>query len=196
MDISQHSLDTSEATRNKTAAGETEKQQASQRQTAKQQASKDGKANERRDACAGAAEKRKTENMSRGIGCMQRAHDHDEARRAKHDDDRIGAVRKRQLRDALEKDRRVLAKMSNPPPPAHGSSSQFDLPTQPSTTPIAFTPLRNCGQTCFLNAALQFLRAVCDRLGVAVPVNDTCPAFRLPHVPAGAHENFKTRVTK
>ena len=112
----------------------------------------------------------------------------------RHDDELFGASRKQQLRNTLEKSRRALVNASILSPPPRGSLSQLASFGQTPTRSTAFTPLKNCGNTCFLNSVLQCLRAVCDRLGIAVPVADTCPVFRLLVVPLGAHDNFESRV--
>ena len=146
---------------------------------------------------ADAAEKRHAASLSRGIGDVARTEAKTQASKSsntRHDDELFGASRKQQLRNALEKSRRALANASILSPLPRGSSSQLTSLGQTPTRSIAFTPLKNWGNTCFLNSVLQCLRAVCDRLGIAVPVEDTWPVFRLLVVPPGAQDNFESRV--
>lgn len=136
-------------------------------------------------------------SLSHGLGDVARAEAEAQASKSsntRHNDKLFGTSRKQQLREALEKFRRALAKASIPSPPPRGSSSQLSTHQQPPTKSAAFTPLQNCGNACFLNAVLQFVCALCDRLGIAVPVDDTCPVFRLLVVPLGVQDNFESRV--
>lgn len=150
----------------------------------------------RLQAAAAAAEARAAAVSARGIGDATRARAMQQASQSsstQKGDAPFGAARSWKLREALQRSR-ASAKASILPPPASASSAGSASVGLPPPRLLDITPLGNYGNTCFLNAIIQCLRTVCNRLGVVVPGDGGCPLSQLLAVPDGGQDAFRKVV--
>ena len=105
----------------------------------------------------------------------------------------FGASRAWKLREALKR-ARASTKATIIPPPALTPTTQPSSVDSDRQVPITITPLENFRNTCFLNAIIQALRVVCNRLHLIVQREHACPLSRLLVASESPHDDFRQRV--
>ena len=148
------------------------------------------------DAAATAAEERAAATTARGVGDVAQARAMQLASQAasQHKGDApFGASRAWKLREALARSRDPARASLLAPPPITNSALAASTGLSPPKL-LELAPLPNYGNTCFLNSVLQCLRAVCNRVGLAVSNDSTCPLARLLTVPSDQRGEFRRRV--
>ena len=150
----------------------------------------------RSQVAAAAAEARVTANSARGIGDAERAEAMQQASQAsssRQGDAPFGASRAWKLREAL-KGARASAKATIIPPPALAPATQPASVGSEHQAIINITPLEKLRNTCFLNAIIQALRVVCNRLNMNVQPEHACPLSRLLVTSDDVRDDFRQRV--
>ena len=150
----------------------------------------------RSQVAAAAAEARAATNSARGIGDAERVEAMQQASQAsssRQGDAPFGASRAWKLREALQR-ARASAKATIIPPPALAHATQpASVGSEPPES-ISITPLENLRNTCFLNAIIQALRVVCNRLNMTVQPEHACPLSRLLVTSDDVRDDFRQRV--
>ena len=147
-------------------------------------------------AAATAAETRAAIVATRGVGDITRVRAMQHASQAasqQQGDAPFGASRAWKLRETMSQSH-TFSRASLLAPPATASIAQAGAARFPLPKLLNITPLANCDNTCFLNAIIQSLRAVCNTLGVAVPNDSTCPLAQLLAVSSSVRSEFRPRL--